>query len=117
MGWNSAVIIMNDALGAIQQDPAFGKNLADAVSYAISKEYVDIPAFYPGGGVHCNAATVVSTQHADSPQVMVVKHNTAWVYRYKEQLPDHVIEDLKWVLKQHGYDVRRSPKKNETKTS
>ena len=111
MGYNTAVIVMNDALGAIKDDPKFGENLYNAVLEVQRNTQVDVPAHtYRDGkvqGVFCNAATVLSTAHADDPQVMVIKHNTGYVAKYKETLPDHVIEDMKWVLKQHGYRVSK----------
>lgn len=115
MGYNTAVLVMNDALGAIKNDPKFGENLYNAVMESQRGGQVDVPAYtYREGrfaGVYCNAATVVSMAHADDAQVMVMKHNTGYVAKYKEPLPDHVIEDLKWVFEQHGYSVRKDPKK------
>jgi len=32
MGWNSTVVVMNDALGYIEEDPEFGTKLARAIS-------------------------------------------------------------------------------------
>lgn len=118
MGYNTTVVVMNDALDVIKNDPEFGKNLYYAVLETQQGKQVDVPAHsYRDGekrGVFCNAATVISSQHADDPQVVVVKHNTGWVDRYKETLPDHVIEDLKWVLKNNGYTVSKTPKKKVT---
>jgi hypothetical protein len=115
MGYNTAVVVMNDALGAIKDDPKFGENLYYAILESQRNKQVDVPAYsYRDGevrGVHCNAATVISGAHADDPQVMVVKYNTGYVAKYKEELPDYVIEDMKWVLKQHGYRVSKEPKK------
>ena len=116
MGFNSVVVVMNDALGMIEEDPTFGRNLAqETMTYR--RTGGDVPAHSPTGrGVFCNAATVLSCQHADVPQVVVVKHNTGWVYEYGKALPDHVLEDLKWVLDQHGFAVRKKPtKKQEVK--
>jgi hypothetical protein len=115
MGYNTAIVVMNDALSAIKDDPKFGENLYYAVLESQRGKPVDIPAHtYRDGevrGVYCNAATVVSCAHADDPQVVVVKYNTGYAAKYKETLPDHVIEDMKWVLKQHGYRVSKEPKK------
>ncbi len=120
MGYNSVVVVMNDAIGMIEKDQTFGKNLHDAVITMgrpdAQKYGNDVPAYSPTGlGVFCNAATVVSSQHADVPQVVVVKHNSGYVYKYGETLPDHVLEDLKWVLAQHGYTTRKKPTKKEVK--
>lgn len=115
MGYNTAIVVMNDALSVIKNDPKFGESLYNAVSQAHRGESIDVPAHtYRDGevrGVYCNAATVVSVAHADEPQVMVIKYNSGYVAKYKETLPDHVIEDMKWVLKQHGYRVSKEPKK------
>ena len=45
---------------------------------------------------------------------VVVKHNTGYVFKYREKPPDHVIEDLKWVLEKHGYSVHKKPTKKIT---
>lgn len=115
MGYNTAVLVMDDALHAIKEDPKFGENLYYAVLESQRGKQVDIPArTYRDGevqGIYCNAATVISSAHADDPQVMVIKYNSGYVAKYKGTLPDHVIEDMKWVLKQHGYHVSKEPKK------
>jgi len=35
MGYNTTVVVMNDALGSIEKDPEFGKNLVRAVLRAV----------------------------------------------------------------------------------
>ena len=112
MGYNTAVIVMNDAVHAIENDTEFGHNLAKAIRETVRGEQVDVPAYTRNSdgnvrGVHCNAATVVSTAHADDPQVVVFKHNTGYVCRYGEVMPDHVLADLEWILKRHGYKVSK----------
>jgi len=62
MGYNTTVVIMNDALGAIGDDPDFGKNLANAVCKAVSKK--DCPVRVGALG-HSTAALVIETHHAD----------------------------------------------------
>ena len=115
MGYNTAVVVMNDALSAIKDDPKFGENLYYAILEQQRGKPVDVPAhIYRDGkvhGGHCNAATVLSSRHADEAQVMVIKCNTGYVGKYGEKLPDHVIADMKWVLEQNGYRVSKAPKK------
>lgn len=61
MGFNTTVVVMNDALSDIQRDPDFGKNLAAAIlKLGLSNEPRDVHA-----GTHVNAATVIETHHAD----------------------------------------------------
>ena len=62
MGWNTCVVVLNDALDQIEKDPEFGKKLAAAIRKRsiTGKEAVDVSA-----GNHCNAALVVHQSHAD----------------------------------------------------
>jgi len=61
MGFNTTVIIRNDALHDIENDAEFGEKLAAAVSRVSLGEPVDISA-----GSSVNAATVIETHHADT---------------------------------------------------
>jgi len=44
MGWNSTVVVMNDALGYIEEDPEFGTKLARAISKLTVQKPVNIAA-------------------------------------------------------------------------
>ena len=111
MGYNSVLVVMNDALDMIRNDPEFGERVYQSTLSVRDRE--DVSAHSNNGGIFCNAATVISSAHADEPQVMVVKHNTGWVYRYGKTLPDSVLEDLAFVLEQHGYRISRKKKAQE----
>lgn len=65
MGYNTTVVILNDALHFIEDDPDFGKRLADAVKRVTKGKPVYVSAHAKSGGIHCNAATVIETHHAD----------------------------------------------------
>jgi hypothetical protein len=82
MGFNTTVVVMNDALGYIESDPDFGKNLARAIARAWGGGPVDVPAYGPHGrGVHCNAAVVVETHHADHDVLVRVGGNRGEVVK------------------------------------
>lgn len=71
MGWNTTVVVLNDALHNIEKDRDFGKNLAAAIQRTVGTDRpIDVPA-----GNHCNAATVVETHHADFPVLVRVGGN------------------------------------------
>jgi hypothetical protein len=75
MGYNTVVVVLNDALGQIRDDPAFGRKLSEAVGkHWQTRGLVDISA-----GNHCNAATVIDSQHADHSMCVVVGGNTGKV--------------------------------------
>jgi hypothetical protein len=71
MGFNTTVVVLNDALHDIENDPDFGKNLAKAVrGLAVRDGYQDVPALN-----HVNAATVIESHHADSLKAVLVGGN------------------------------------------
>lgn len=75
MGFNTTVVVLNDALDQIAKDPEFGKNLVDAIMRRRRDgEYVTVPA-----GNHCNAAEVIETHHADYDVLVRIGGNTGRV--------------------------------------
>lgn len=71
MGFNTTVVVINDALDQIGADPQFGAKLAAAIrEHAGSRNRVDVSA-----GNHCNAAHVVETHHADRTALVSVGGN------------------------------------------
>lgn len=73
MGFNTPVLILNDALHLIENDREFGKNIAKAIFSAYARQQpIDI-----GVSGHCNAATVLPPAHADVVQVIAFGGNHA----------------------------------------
>ena len=71
MGYNTTLIVLNDALEEIKGDPEFGKKVAEAISrIVISEGRIDISA-----GNHCNAASVVESHHADISRLVLLGGN------------------------------------------
>lgn len=78
MGYNTTVVVMNDALGEIAEDREFGARLARAIREVQRGKPVDVPA-HGKHGVHCNAATVIETHHADYDVLVRVGGNVGRV--------------------------------------
>lgn len=75
MGFNTTVVILNDALHEIAKDPEFGRKLSDAVLRAISRQ--DCPVRFHAG---CSdAGSVIETHHADQDVLVSVGWNTGVV--------------------------------------
>lgn len=72
MGYNTTLVVYNDALGAIESDINFGEKVAKAVrKLSVNNgETVDISA-----GNHANAAMAVESHHADNTSVITVGGN------------------------------------------
>jgi len=75
MGYNSTVVILNDCIHDIENDPDFGKKLGRSIAKCFMKrEPVNISS-----GSSCNAATVIESHHADHMVVVEVGGNTGRV--------------------------------------
>jgi hypothetical protein len=69
MGFNTTVVILNDALRDIAGDLEFGRRLRDAIQ-SYSGKPITVSA-----GHHGNAALVVETHHADYDVLVKVGGN------------------------------------------
>jgi hypothetical protein len=73
MGFNTPVLLLNDAMHEIEDDPTFAKRLAQASATAyMHGKSVDVRA-----GGHMNAASVLPSAHADVVQVIAFGGNHA----------------------------------------
>lgn len=110
MGFNTTVVVLNNALDQIATDPQFGKKLADAISrVGCYTKREDVSA-----GNHCNAATVIETHHADQFAIVAVGQNygvnLGTHYLYGEQPIEELA--LKQMAEKMGYRlVKKSIKK------
>jgi len=74
MGYNTTVVILNDALGAIAEDPGFGARLADAIRLAARGQQVSVAACSERC-IYSGAATVIESHHADHDVLVRVGGN------------------------------------------
>ena len=78
MGWNTTVVILNDAVHDIKADPEFGKKLADAVCRAINRRECPIRV---SAGRFSPAAMVIETHDGGSAVTVEVHGNTGRVVK------------------------------------
>lgn len=111
MGWNTTLVVYNDALAAIENDPQFGRKLADAVRELPARRHtgrthVDVPA-----GNHVNAAMVVESHHADTTAIVTVAGNLgicqATVRGWNHHTPEGAENALRTWAGQLGFDLVR----------
>lgn len=99
MGWNSTVVVMNDALDAIRDDPEFGKKLYHAICeksmFPERSKLIDVPALN-----HVNAATVIEQHHADYTAIIAVGGNYGSVLHTTYGWSHHTTEFLERVAKE-----------------
>jgi hypothetical protein len=106
MGFNTTVVVLNDALHEISEDPKFGRKLAEAIMLlgGPHKLHNDVSA-----GGHCNAATVVETHHADELVAVAVGGNTASVLGYGGSYRATDLDVVRTLAGRLGYTLHKKP--------
>lgn len=110
MGYNSSVIVMNDALHDIAADPDFGKNLSRAITSLVHGKPVDVRALN-----HVNAATAIESHHADNTSLVSfggncgVAHLQMWGWKHNDIVEQEML-CRKWAEKLGFRLVRKSVK-------
>ena len=102
MGFNTAVLVLNDVLGEIEKDAKFGEKLADAIKQKSGNEPVSIL----GGGVK-----VIETHHNSSTAIVAMGGNYATVLAWGPDVSHHTEEGqlvlLKALAEKHGYRLAK----------
>lgn len=107
MGWNTTVVIFNDALGTIEEDPNFGKNLAKAIRSL--EEHTVVSARNPKGGC-CSAAKIIEQHHADDTTCVFIGGNTGikvgMALGYDFSSKEQQIQKLQQIADQLGFTLK-----------
>lgn len=116
MGFQTSLVVLNDALSYIEEDQDFGRKVSQACLRAGSrgiglKRPIDIDARRPQGGVHCNAASVVETHHADGQVLVAFGGNTATSFGYVGNWTATEEDMLRALADKMGYRLVRKPQK------
>ena len=103
MGFNTAVVVLNDALDSIRSDAEIGERIDRAIML-VRREGGDVSA-HGKNAVHVNAIRVLPPQHADYVQIVAVGGNTirnlGWSMKWE---PEDLLRDLADHL---GYSLRK----------
>ncbi len=109
MGYNTSVIVLNDALGEIENDKDFGKKIAAAVR-KLNTLPDDARGIDISSGNHCNAATVVEQHHADYTALLAFGGNCVTrlghVHSYRHNNEDVQYQLLKMLADKLGYILK-----------
>lgn len=76
MGLNTTIVVLNDGLHEIENDPEFGRKLAGAIRGFRGPD----PESFSAGN-HCNPAAVIEIHHADYEVLVAVGRNTGRVVK------------------------------------
>ncbi len=116
MGYNTTLVLLNDALPEIARDKDLGAQIADAVRTfdfrrnskfrqdAENPKTLSIPA-----GNHCNALAVVSSNHADFTALVATGGNTGRLVDLEfdggRGVLNPPIEFAKRILRRHAGEI------------
>jgi hypothetical protein len=107
MGYNTTVVIMNDAMDEIEKDPEFGANLVKAVKRRLSnKGPLSVHA-----GSHSNAATVIEVHHADMTKLVAVGGNYGQDLGFVGPCGQAHVDMLEAFAAALGYTIRKKKEK------
>jgi hypothetical protein len=114
MGFNTSLIVLNDAIDAIEKDPEFGKKVAEAVlQLPHHKRYRPNHGVDISSGCNANAATVVETHHADYTVLLAVGGNCVTelgsVFAFRHNTEEVQVMLLKMLAEKLGYEVTPIP--------
>jgi hypothetical protein len=93
MGFNATVVVLVDQLSRIENDPSFGKQLADAIRAKLNdpnERHIKVP--YIAGQTQ-----VIEAHHADSMMVVAVGGNTGKVLGYGGSYRSEPDDMIKWL--------------------
>ena len=90
MGFNATVVVLLDQLDRIENDPYFGKQLADAIREKSSRPHHDHR--YVAGQTQ-----VIEVHHADGMMIVAVGGNTGRVIGYGGGYRSTDDEMIKWL--------------------
>ena len=102
MGFNTAVMILNDRLHEIEKDPEFGDRLAGAISETYGRR----------GDGHYGGFSVLPSQHADWNQMVVIGQNQ--IRRFEDIEPAEREVLLKRLARDAGYRLSKLPSQPNT---
>lgn len=111
MGFNTTVMICNDAWSAVLADP---KGFVDKIHEGMGRVTINKP-FDFGLGNHVNGFQVVANQHADVTTLVAIGGNHASILGFTRFINHHEEEGqvflLKMLAEKLGYRVSKKPRK------
>lgn len=94
MGYNTQILILNDGLSAIENNPEeFTSGIIQAIKMGYPRDGRD--EFSVGVGNHANCVSVIPTAHADITRVLVSNGNWMWEIPGKYGLAQKTMERAK----------------------
>jgi len=113
MGYNTTVVVLNDALDFIAADNHFGKKLKAAIlKVGAFGGQADVTAINSTKGVFVNAATVIESHNANFNAVVAIGGNRGVELGFVDENKLLSNEELlRQLASNMGFDIHRKPTK------
>ena len=119
MGYNTVALLLNDNLDIGAKDPDLGKRIRYAsLNWQTRSRGVDLDicafaTFENGGSCAASYGSIISQDHADGYQVVIVHGNMGWRAGdadYDKYLGWQALDTMKACLERYGYRVTKQRK-------
>jgi D-alanyl-D-alanine carboxypeptidase len=107
VGYNTVAVLFNDHMHRIQDDPDFGRHVAQAVRAWTWPDRAR-------SATHFGSGQVISQAHADYSQVVVVGRNAGKPIVECEDLDHYALGQIADALRRHGWSVKPPRKSKAT---
>jgi GAF domain-containing protein len=109
MGYNTAMIVLNDGMDTLKSDPDVGEKLYRGILAAGHRQTRNgADSHTVSLGNHCNPVAILPSQHADTLQIVAIGANSIRPLAYCHWQDDD--EQVLRKLAEHlGFTVRRKP--------
>ena len=112
MGYNATVVVIVDALHEIENDPAFGRNLAQGIRELDMPRHGERSFVHVAARSHSNAAIVIEKHDADFTALIAVGGNLGSVlqtgYGYRHQQREEQVKLLRAWAGKLGFKLTES---------
>lgn len=102
MGYNTVAVLYNDYTHEIEKSVRVGERLAEAMRLYSSRDRFPL-------SMNFGAGVVISQDHADGEQVVIVSKNTGQRADEAVGLGHQALDDMADCLRRHGYKVSQRP--------
>lgn len=113
MGYNTVAVLYNDGLHYGVGDAGLGERIQTASRNWSNRQdhRFHIDFFARSGNASASYGRIVSQEHADYSQVVVVGRNTGAPLRECDNLDRYALDQLADALTRHGYTVKKPKRK------
>lgn len=116
MGYNTVLVVFNDSLHMGAGDPNLGERIqrASRMWSARTTHPEELQFFARSGNGSASYGAVVSQEHADYDQIVIVGQNRGRRLRDVSDLNWFALNEMADCLRRHGWTAKEPPRRKKT---